>query len=160
MLIEFPELQKIDHFSNPYSLFLHNSILINGYASCYSCCEQLSTSSKVFNCSDCDFYLHKSCSLDLIEHYRDFKHILNSFHNHPLEIIYYDREVPGVVYCIVYGKHCFGSTYVCKFYLHEYSLDLMGTICQNSFHEHPLTVIEQKVNDSASYFAMNVVGAF
>lgn len=32
----------------------------------------------------------------------------------------------------------------------------MGTICQNSFREHPLIVIEKKVNDSASYFAMNI----
>ena len=100
----------MDHFNHPYSLFLHNSILISGYANCYSCCEQLSTSSQVFNCSDCDFYLHKLCSLDLIEHYRDYKHILNSFNNHPLEIIYYDREVPGVVCCTLCHKCCFRPT--------------------------------------------------
>ena len=160
MLIELPELQKIDHFGHPHSLFLHNSILISGYANCYSCWEQLSTSSKVFNGSDCDFYLHKSCSLDLIEHYRDYKHILNSFHNHPMEIIYYDREVPGVVCCTLCYKCCFRPSYVCflcNFFLHQSCLELLGrsTISQNFFHKQPLIIVENKVNDSASYFFMN-----
>ncbi|KAK4565013.1 hypothetical protein RGQ29_006886 [Quercus rubra] len=149
MLIELPELQKIDHFSHPHSLFLHKSIVISGYANCYSCWELLSTSSKVFNCSECDFYLHKSCSLDLIEPYRDYKHILNSFHNHPLEIIYYDREVPGLVCCTLCHICCFGPTYVCflcNFFLHQSCPELLGrsTISQNFFHKHPLIIVENK----------------
>ncbi|KAL4637021.1 hypothetical protein ACB092_03G050900 [Castanea dentata] len=132
----------------------------SGYANCYSCWEQLSTSSKVFNCSDCDFYLHKSCSLDLIEHYRDYKHILNSFHSHPLEIFYYDREAPGVVCCTLCHKCCFGPTYVCflcNFFLNQSCLELLGrsTISQNSFHKNPLIIVENKANDSASFFFMN-----
>lgn len=130
---------------------------MNDDACCYACNKHVSIEG--YGCSKCSFYLHKSCSLDLIEHYRDYKHIQNSFHNHPFEIVYHQDKVSGVVYCNVCGKHCFGTTYICflcKFYLHKYCLDLMGKIYQNSFHEHPLIVIEKKVNDSAGYFAMNI----
>uniref|UniRef100_A0A7N2R2V4 Phorbol-ester/DAG-type domain-containing protein n=1 Tax=Quercus lobata TaxID=97700 RepID=A0A7N2R2V4_QUELO len=153
---------KIDHFSHPHSLFLQDGFLTGdtGNANCYACREQLSSSSRFYECSDCAFYLHESCSRDLIKHYRHYKHIQNHFHNHPLEIVYYDREVPGVVCCTLCRKCCFGPTYVCflcKFFLHESCLELLGTntISQNSFHKHPLIIVDNKVNDSTSFFCMN-----
>nr|POF14420.1 hypothetical protein CFP56_49750 [Quercus suber] len=159
---EIDSFRQIDHFSHPHSLFRHNSILSRGTgnANCYACQEQLSSSSPFYGCSDCAFYLHESCSRDLIEHYRHYKHIQNHFHNHPLEIVYYDREVPGVVCCTLCRKGCFGPTYVCffcKFFLHQSCLELLGTntISQNSFHKHPLIIAENKVDDSTSSFFMN-----
>ncbi|XP_050282533.1 uncharacterized protein LOC126723251 [Quercus robur] len=152
----------VDHFSHPRSLFRHNSILTGGTgnANCYACREQLSSSSQSYECSDCAFYLHESCSRDLIEHYRHYKHKKNHFHNHPLEIVYYDRNVTGVVCCSLCRKCCFGPTYVCflyNFFLHESCLELLGTntISQNSFHKHPLIIVDNKVNDSTSSFFMN-----
>uniref|UniRef100_A0A7N2LFM6 Phorbol-ester/DAG-type domain-containing protein n=1 Tax=Quercus lobata TaxID=97700 RepID=A0A7N2LFM6_QUELO len=160
MLIELHKLSKIDHFSHPHSLLLHNSISLGGNANCYACWEQLSFSSPFYNCSKSSVYLHKSCSVNLIKHYRDYKHILNTFHNHPLEIVYYGKEAPGVVCCTLCRKCCFGPTYVCflcKFFLHQSCLELLGTntISQNCFHKHPLLIVDNKVNDSTSYFFMN-----
>ncbi|KAL4600098.1 hypothetical protein ACB092_11G173600 [Castanea dentata] len=148
---------EIDHFSHPHSLFRHCR---TSYAKCYACREQHSPFSQFYKCSDCAFYLHESCSLDLIEHYRHYKHIQNHFHNHPLEIVYYDRNVPGVVCCTLCRKCCLGPTYVCflcKFFLHKSCLELLGTntISQNSFHKHPLIIVDNKINDSTSYFFMN-----
>ena len=154
--------KEIDHFSHPHSLFLQYGFLTGdtGNANCYACREQLSSSSRFYECSDCAFYLHESCSRDLIEHYRHYKHIQNHFHNHPLEIVYYGRNVPGFVCCTLCRKCCFGPTYVCflcKFFLHQSCLELLGTntISQNSFHKHPLIIAENKVNDSTSSFFMN-----
>ena len=160
MLIELHELKKTDHFSHPHSLFFPYRIPLGGNVNCYAFREQLPSSSPFYECSDCAFYLHKSCSLDLIKHYRDYKHIQNHFHNHPLEIVYYDRNVPGVVSCTLCRKCCFGPTYVCflcNFFLHQSCLELLGTnsISQNSFHKHPLIIAENKVNDSNSSFFMN-----
>ena len=162
MLTQVPQLIKIDHFSHPHSLLLNYRIPHsgNGSTNCYACREQLLFPRPFYKCSDCAFYLHHSCSVDLIKHYRDYKHILNSFHNHPLEIVYYDRKVPGVVCCTLCRKCCFGPTYVCflcNFFLHQSCLELLGTntISQNSFHKHPLIIAENKVNDSTSSFFMN-----
>uniref|UniRef100_A0A7N2LGK8 Phorbol-ester/DAG-type domain-containing protein n=1 Tax=Quercus lobata TaxID=97700 RepID=A0A7N2LGK8_QUELO len=137
------------------------SILTDGTANCYACREQLSSRPfQSYECSDCAFYLHESGDLDLIGHYRHYKHIQNHFHNHPLEIVYYGRNVPGFVCCTLCRKCCFGPTYVCflcKLFLHESCLELLGTntSSQNSFHKHPLMIVENKVNDSTSYFFMN-----
>ncbi|KAL4600108.1 hypothetical protein ACB092_11G174100 [Castanea dentata] len=164
MLIELQkDIDANDHFSHPHSLFRQDSFfLIRGTvnANCYACRKPISISSSSYKCSACAFYLHNSCSLDLIEHYRHYKHIQNHFHNHPLEIVYYHRNVPSVACCNLCRKCCFGPTYVCflcKFFLHESCLELLGTytISQNSFHKHPLIIVDNKVNDSTSYFCMN-----
>ena len=152
--------KEIDHFSHPHSvLFLHK---VDANANCYACRKQVSSFffRTVYKCPCCAFYLHASCSRDLIKHYRDYKHIQNHFHNHPLEIVYYHREVSAVVRCTLCRKGCFGPTYVCflcKLFLHQSCLELLGTntISQNSFHKHPLIIVEYKVNDSTSYFFMN-----
>ncbi|KAL0007531.1 hypothetical protein SO802_009033 [Lithocarpus litseifolius] len=157
MLIELPKLsKKIDHFSHPHSLHFDFHITPRGTvnANCYACRKQIPYYSQNYGCSGCPFYLHESCRRDLIEHYRHYKHIQNHFHNHPLEIVYYDREVPGVVCCTLCCKCCFGPTYVCflcKLFLHESCLALLGTntISQNSFHKHPLIIVENKLNDSS-----------
>ena len=158
MLIKLPKLRiTIDHFSHPHSLLLIFGCTDN--ANCYACWQQLSPYSRYYKCLDCAFNLYESCSRDLIEHYRHYKHIQNHFHNHPLEIVYYDSEVPGVC-CTFCLKRCFGPTYVCflcKIFLHESCLELLGTntIIQNSFHKHPLIIAENKVNNSTSSFFMN-----
>ena len=106
-----------------------------------------------YHCSDCDFYLHKSCGLDLIKHYTDYKHIHSPFHNHPLAIVYCNSNVSRHVCCIVCDKLCDGPTYVCflcKFNLHKFCLESLQTIIQNPFHKHPLIKFEKNVNDSSS----------
>ena len=156
MLMELPKLQEIDHFSHPH--FLHCNRRVTTYAKCNACGKRCI--GDFYDCHKCHFYLHTSCGLDLIKHYRHYKHIQNHFHNHPLEIVYYDRNVPGVVCCSLCRKCCFGPTYVCffcKFFLHESCLELLGTITisQKSFHKHPLIIADNKVTDSTSYFSMN-----
>uniref|UniRef100_A0A2N9IJN0 Zinc finger PHD-type domain-containing protein n=1 Tax=Fagus sylvatica TaxID=28930 RepID=A0A2N9IJN0_FAGSY len=134
-----PEIQLSIHPEHPLTL---QTVL-----ECFLTRSKLNMSAMSIRC-----YLHRSCSIDLIEHYRDnYKQIQNSFHEHPLEIVYYSGAV--AVCCSVCGKRCLGPTYVCflcRFELHESCLGLVRRINQKSFHKHPLVMIEKNVNYSAT----------
>ena len=154
MLIQFRESvtngNEIEHYSDQHKLSLRNNKIMDNDPHCYACKKQFSD--EYYYCFFCRFYLHRSCSIDLIENYRDnYKQIQNSFHEHPLEIVYYSGAV--AVCCSVCGKRCLGPTYlcfICRFELHESCLGLVRRINQKSFHKHPLVMIEKNVNYSAT----------
>uniref|UniRef100_A0A2N9IKR7 Phorbol-ester/DAG-type domain-containing protein n=1 Tax=Fagus sylvatica TaxID=28930 RepID=A0A2N9IKR7_FAGSY len=152
MLIQFCESvtngNDIEHYSDQHKLSFWGYGPMDDDAHCYACKKPVSF--KFYYCFNCSFYLHSSCSIDLIEHYRDnYKQIQTSFHEHPLEIVYYNSNVSddGAVCCSVCGNRCLGPTYVCflcRFELHESCLGQVQRINQKSFHKHPLVMIENK----------------
>ena len=91
MLIDFRknDYYYIKHYSHCHDLSI-NKKKMNDDACSYACNKHISVEG--YSRSKCGFYLHKSRSLDLIEHYRDYKHIQNSFHNHPFEIVYHQDK--------------------------------------------------------------------
>ena len=74
MLIDFRKNDNyyIKHYSHCHDLSI-NKKKMNDDACSYACNKHVSVEG--YSCSKCGFYLHKSRSLDLIEHYGDYKHI-------------------------------------------------------------------------------------
>ncbi len=85
MLIQFRESvtngNEIEHYSDQHKLSLRNNKIMDNDAHCYACKKKLfgeQLSGEYYYCFFCSFYLHRSCSIDLIEHYRDnYKQIQN-----------------------------------------------------------------------------------
>ncbi|GLT50174.1 hypothetical protein SLA2020_236800 [Shorea laevis] len=136
-------MKKINHFSHPHPLVLvedqeMDSISIIYY--CSACHQRVEGSS--YNCSECDFHLHKSCA----ELPREINH---PFHlDHPL--ILYDqrpKKCPDVNFwgCNSCRKSYKGFIYYCS--PCEFGIKpkyaFFEDVIKSKNHEHPFTLLSR-----------------
>uniref|UniRef100_A0A7N2LFY6 Phorbol-ester/DAG-type domain-containing protein n=1 Tax=Quercus lobata TaxID=97700 RepID=A0A7N2LFY6_QUELO len=172
---EYPtEIQLYFHSEHPLMLHSGTTKERERCDFCNLICQSLT-----FRCDLCNFKIHFRCARMLNRYnecdasskyvrnstYRHSlflsntnmndvsKHIQNAWiHNHPFSIVYHSHK-STYHGCTACGQYCNGPTYVCflcRFSLHESCLELLQTVYQNSFHKHPLVIIEKSLYNSAS----------
>ncbi len=138
----------IDHFSHdhPLTLFESENFFSRKYRKKKIICKgcQKFCTVPLYGCTQCSFYLHKSCA----ELRRDFQ---NRFHPHgPLVLLFDENKSFPCGACF---KSCNGFYFhceVCNFDLHVDCAFLMPTVeegckqLQHFTHLHPLVLVEKK----------------
>ncbi|KAG2692229.1 hypothetical protein I3760_08G042500 [Carya illinoinensis] len=140
-------MEKIEHFSHKHPLtFIESATTLgrkyrNKIKLCAGC-DKICTF-PLYACTECSFYLHKSCA-DLLRVFQ------NPFHPHPLTLLF-DAEIS--LTCGACFKTCSGfyfSCEVCDFYLDIGCAFLIPTVgdqgckqLQHFTHLHPLTIVER-----------------
>ncbi|KAL1124967.1 hypothetical protein V6Z11_A13G011100 [Gossypium hirsutum] len=141
--IDSEDAKEIKHFYHPHTLAHKHTVI------CSFCEELCSSSSSIYGCMECKFFLHKSCM-------KNIPRQLINHDIHPCTLIIITNPY-GNDKCDCCGKRIdfrMFSKYECKFNLHLDCYKVLPSITFSG-HEHLLALLEKTPNVTCRLCSVN-----